>query len=77
MLEKIVDIALVVNKLQAILLMGADFNFRTKLIFGKRMLDQARATGTTPVEEMRGNALARMGHLTRYFNLTSCYVRVS
>ena len=47
MLEKIAGIALV-NKLRAILLMEADFNMHNKLIFGKRMLDQARANGIIP-----------------------------
>ena len=50
MLEKIVGIALV-NKLRAILLMEADFNFHNKLIFGKRMLDHARANGIIPSEQ--------------------------
>ena len=50
MLEKIAGIALV-NKLRAILLMEADFNFHNKLIFGKRMLDQARANGIIPPEQ--------------------------
>ena len=50
MLEKIAGIALV-NKLRAILLMEADFNFHNKLIFRKRMLDQARSNGTIPAEQ--------------------------
>ena len=50
MLEKIASIALVI-KLRAILLMEADFNFHNKLIFGKRMLDQARANGIIPPEQ--------------------------
>ena len=50
MLKKIADIALV-DKLRLILLMEADFNFHNKLIFGKRMLDQARATGIIPAEQ--------------------------
>jgi len=49
-LEKIAGIALV-NKLRAILLMEADFNFDNKLIFGKRMLDQARANGIIVPEQ--------------------------
>ena len=49
MLEKIAGLALV-NKLQAILLMEADFNMHNKLIFGKRMMDEARASGVTPEE---------------------------
>ena len=40
MLENIAGLALV-NKLRAILLMEADFNFHNKLIFGCRMLDAA------------------------------------
>ena len=50
MLEKIAGMALV-NKLRAILLMEADFNFHNKLIFGKRMLDHARAQGIIPGEQ--------------------------
>ena len=49
MLEKIAGVA-VVTKLRAILLMEADFNFRNKLIFGKRMMDLARRHGTVPEE---------------------------
>ena len=50
MLEKIAGLALV-NKLRAILLMEADFNFHNKLIFGSRMLDTARANGLIPAEQ--------------------------
>ena len=50
MLEKIAGVALV-NKLRAILLMEADFNFHNKLIFGKRMLDHARENGVIPPEQ--------------------------
>ena len=49
MLEKIAGVALV-TKLRAILLMEADFNFHNKLIFGKRMLDLARAHDLVPEE---------------------------
>ena len=49
MLEKIAGVA-VVTKLRAILLMGADFNFHNKLIFGKRMMDLARRHGMVPEE---------------------------
>lgn len=41
MLEKVAGVALV-NKLRAILLMEADFNFHNKLIFGKWILKNAR-----------------------------------
>ena len=44
MLEKIAGLALV-RKLRTILLMEADFNMHNKLIFGKRMLDRAKAEG--------------------------------
>ena len=47
MLEKIAGLALV-NKLRAILLMEADSNIHNKIIFGKRMLDSARAGGMIP-----------------------------
>ena len=50
MLEKIAGIALV-NKLRAILLMEADFNFHNKLVFGSRMLDTARKEGLIPAEQ--------------------------
>jgi len=50
MLEKIAGISLV-NKLRAILLMEADFNMHNKLLFGKRMLDNARANGIIPPEQ--------------------------
>ena len=40
-----------INKLRAILLMEADFNFHNKLIFGKRMLDRARIEGIIPPEQ--------------------------
>ena len=46
---KIAGLALV-NKLRAILLMEADFNMHNKTIFGKRMLDSARAGGMIPDE---------------------------
>ena len=49
MLEKIAGVA-AVTKLRAILLMEADFNFHNKLIFGKRMLDLARAHDLVPEE---------------------------
>ena len=48
-LEKIAGVALV-TKLQAILLMEADFNFHNKLIFGNQMLDLARKHGLVPEE---------------------------
>ena len=49
MLEKIAGLALV-NKLRAILLMEDNFNMHNKIIFGKRMLDSARAGGMIPDE---------------------------
>ena len=50
MLEKVPGIALV-NKLRAILLMEADFNFHNKLVFGVRMIAEARAKGLIPPEQ--------------------------
>jgi len=44
MLEKITGLALA-NKLHAILIMEADFNFHNKLVFGSRMLTAARTNG--------------------------------
>ena len=49
MLEKVAGIALV-TKLRAILLMEADFNFHNRLIFAKRMLQQARQHSLIPPE---------------------------
>ena len=39
-----------VTKLRAILLMEADFNSSNKIIFGERMLDNARRSGFMPEE---------------------------
>ena len=50
MLEKIAGLALV-NKLRAILLMEADFNFHNKLILGKRMVYTARSEALVPAEQ--------------------------
>ena len=50
MLEKIAGLALI-SKLHAILLMEADFNFHTNLIFGKRMLELAHANKLIPAEK--------------------------
>jgi len=50
MLEKVAGVALV-NKLRAILLMEADFNFHNKLIFGSRMINAARKDGEIPDEQ--------------------------
>ena len=49
MLEKIAGVAMV-NKLRAILLLEADFNFCNKLIFGRRMINMARENGMIPEE---------------------------
>ncbi|KAL7459566.1 hypothetical protein ACHAWC_011573 [Mediolabrus comicus] len=49
MLEKIAGVALV-TKLRGILLLEADYNQHSKLIFGKRMLDLARKNGLVPEE---------------------------
>ena len=49
MLEKIAGVTLV-NKLRAICLFEADFNYWTKLIFAKRMMSRAKAEGATPDE---------------------------
>ena len=50
MLEKIAGLALI-NKLRAILLMEADFNFRNKIIFGKSMVNADRQEGLIPMEQ--------------------------
>ncbi|KAL7524606.1 hypothetical protein ACHAWF_001017, partial [Thalassiosira exigua] len=49
MLEKMYGCTLV-NKLRAILLMEADFNFSNKVIYGVRMMDNARNFGYMPEE---------------------------
>ena len=53
MLEKEAGV-IKVDKLRAILLIEADFNFRNKLIFGKRMVDQAIEKDLLPEEIMGG-----------------------
>ena len=50
MLEKIAGLALV-TKLQATLLMEADFNFHNKLVFGIYMLTGARCNGLIPPKQ--------------------------
>ena len=47
LLEKITGVTFV-NKLRAICLFGADFNYWTKLIFAKRMMKKARDEGGLP-----------------------------
>ena len=47
MLEKLAGVALV-TKLRAILLMEADFTFHNRIIFAKRMLDNAQAHDIIP-----------------------------
>ena len=37
-----------INKLQAILLMEADFNFSNKILYGVRMMDNVRRFGLMP-----------------------------
>ena len=54
MLKKIAGLALV-NKLQAILLMEADFNFHNKLIFGNHMFNAARDNGLISLEQYSDN----------------------
>jgi hypothetical protein len=49
MLEKVMGVKLI-NKLQAILLMEADFNASNKIIFGERMMDNARKYKLMPEE---------------------------
>jgi hypothetical protein len=49
MLEKVMGVKLI-NKLRAILLMEADFNASNKIIFGERMMDNARKYKLMPEE---------------------------
>ena len=49
MLEKMHGYTLM-SKLRAILLMEADFNFLNKIIYGVRMMDNARKYGIMPEE---------------------------
>lgn len=51
MLEKIAH-CVRVDKLRAILLMEADFNFANKLVFGKKMVDNMEGAGVIPPEAM-------------------------
>ena len=53
MLEKIKG-NIRVNKLRAILLMEADFNFANKLILGSRMIKNGHAAGLIPTEQYGG-----------------------
>jgi len=50
MLENIAGLALV-NKLRAIILMEADFNFHNNLVLGSRMLAATRSNGLIPPEQ--------------------------
>ena len=49
LLEKIAGVALV-TKLRLILLLEADYNYHSCLIFGKRMMDLAQECGVVPDE---------------------------
>ena len=53
MLEKIAD-CIRVDKLRAILLMEADFNFGTKLVFGSKMVTNMERSGLIPPEVKGG-----------------------
>ena len=44
-------VILKVNKLRAILFMKVDFNFRNKLIFGKRMVEKLEKNNMLPLEQ--------------------------
>jgi len=61
MLKKIAGLALV-NKLRAILLMEADFNFHNKLVFGSHMLTAARTNGLIlPEQNSKQQSMAEDG----------------
>ena len=60
MLEKITGVALV-TKLRAILLMEADFNYHSRLIFGSRMMDLAQKHDMIPEA-----IFSKKGKMTEY-----------
>ena len=65
MLEKMFGCALI-TKLQSILLMKADFNTTNKIIYGQRMLHQARKYYLIPEEiYSKQNCLADDGTLAK------------
>jgi hypothetical protein len=65
MLEKMFSCALI-TKLRSILLMEADFNAASKIVFGQRMLDHARNHNLIPEEiYSKRNCLAEDGTLTK------------
>jgi len=65
MLEKIMGVKLI-NKLRAILLMEADFNAANKIVFGERMLDNARKYKLMPEEIFsKKNRMADDGALAK------------
>ena len=71
LLEKILGVTLV-TKLQAILLMEADFNATNKILYGLRMMGQARSYNLMPDEiYSKKNRMADDGTLTKtlFFDL--------
>ena len=71
MLEKMFGCALI-TKLRSILLMEADFNATNKIIYGQRMLQQARKYKLVPEEiYSEQNRLADDGTLTKvlFYNI--------
>ena len=65
LLEKILGVTLV-TKLQAILLMEADFNATNKILYGLRMMGQARSYNLMPDEiYSKKNRMADDGTLTK------------
>jgi hypothetical protein len=71
MLEKTLGVALV-TKLRAILLMEGDFDTTNKIIYGVRMLNNARAHNFMPEEILRRkNHMANNGRLckTLFYNI--------
>ena len=68
-MEKMFGCALV-TKLQSILLMEADFNATNKIIYGQRMLQQARKYKLVPEEiYSERNRQANDGTLTLFYDI--------
>ena len=67
MLQKLFGCSLI-TKLRAILLMEADFNSANKIVYGIRMLEQARTHNLMPKEVFsERNKMADDGTLTKVF----------
>ena len=60
---------MVISKLRAICLLEADYNWLMKLVFAKRMMDNAREKGIIPAEQFaKKGARAQEGCLVKTFH---------